>query len=153
MLSVLLLVLNLQQPVPNDDFRSIRAFDCDFGGGAFANFHDDGGDSEGRVVTSPPYRYDDHRLIFDSIDYRALRARSVSKIGTVTTTVIPGERLVSFLEVPPDGVPILTSIIRTPRPLNGRPSKTYHAIRSYQLLFSDRGAQGGHVSGSCKATQ
>ena len=151
MVSVLLLVLNLQQPV--DEFRSIRAFQCNFEGGAFANFDDDGGDSERRVVTSPPYRYDDHSLIFDSIDYRALRARSVSKIGTITTTVIPRERQVSFLQVTPDGVPIVTSIIRTPRPLNGRPSKTYHAIRSYQLLCSDQGAQGGHLSGSCKTTQ
>ena len=156
MLHLFLILITLQQkPTPIDDFRSIRAFRCDFGGGAGHVYEDGGGDTnEERLITSPPYMYDDARdLVFDSIDYRALRGRSVTKTNPVTVTVIPGNRLVSFLEVTPDGVPIMTSILRTPRPLDYRVNNTYYVFRSYQLLISEQGDKSYHLDGACKPRQ
>ena len=152
----LFLLMTLQQnPAPLEVFRSIHAFQCDFIGGAGHVYEDGGGNTnEERVITSPPYMYDDARgLIFDSIDYRTRRARSVTKNVPVTVTVIPGERLVSFLEVTPDGVPIITSILRTPRPLDHRLKNTYYAFRSYQLLISEQGDKSYHLDGVCRPGQ
>jgi hypothetical protein len=151
----LVLIIVDQQPSSVDDFRSIRAFQCDFGGGAGHVYEDGGGNPDDeRRVTSPPYMYDDARgLIFDSIDYRTLRARSVTKNSPVTVTIIPGNRLVSFLEVTADGVPIVTSILRTPRPLDYRGNNTYYAFRSYQLLITEHGDASYHVDGTCKPRQ
>jgi hypothetical protein len=152
----ILLILATFQQTPSSaiaDFRSIRTFPCDFGGGGGHVFDERGGDTDGaRVITSPPYMYDDARgLIIDSIDYRTLRARSVTKDSPVTVTVIPGDRLVSFLEVAPDGVPIVTSILRAPRPLDHRLNNTYHVVRSYQLLITETGDKSYQLGGVCKA--
>jgi hypothetical protein len=155
MLHVFLIFATLQRdPTSIDEFRSIRAFQCDFWGGGAGHVYDDaGGDNdEDRTLTSPPYRYDDRYLIFDSIDYRTLRARSVMKDNPTAVTVIAGDRLVSFLEVSAKGVPIVTSILRTPAPLDRRLGK-YYAVRSYQLLITDSGAQSWQTEGSCKARQ
>jgi len=151
----LVLIIVDQQPSSVDDFRSIRAFQCDFGGGAGHVYEDGGGNPDDeRRITSPPYMYDDARgLIFDSIDYRTLRARSVTKNSPVTVTIIPGNRLVSFLEVTPDGVPIVTSIVRTPRPLDYRVNNTYYAFRSYQLLITEQGDKSYHLDGTCTPRQ
>lgn len=100
--------------------------------------------------------YDDVRdLTFDSIDYGALRARSVTKKNhePVIVTVIPGDRLVSFLEITPTGVPIVTSILRTPRPvdaINPRNPSSYFSVRSYQLVLSERGDHAWQMDGYCK---
>jgi hypothetical protein len=113
MLQLFLILATLQRnPSQIDDFRSIRAFQCDFFGGAGHTYEDGGGDNnEERLITSPPYKDDDMRdLVFDSIDYRTLRARSIMKNSPTPVTIIPGDRLVSFLEVSADGVPIITSI-------------------------------------------
>jgi hypothetical protein len=157
----ILLILATFQQTPSSaiaDFRSIRTFPCDFGGGGGHVFDERGGDTDGaRVITSPPYMYDDARgLIIDSIDYRTLRARSVTKDSPVTVTVIPGDRLVSFLEVAPDGVPIVTSILRAPRPLEP-PSQQYVPCRSLlsvadygnrrQILSAGWSLQGPSVAG------
>src|SRR4051812_17719159 len=156
MLQLFLILVTLQRnPSSIDEFRSIHAFQCDFGGGGGHNYEDGGGNTnEERLITSPPYMYDDARdLIFDSIDYRALRARSVTKNSPVTVTVIPGDRLVSFLEVTPEGVPIITSILRTPRPPDHRLNNTYHVVRSYQLLISENGDKSYQLGGACKPRQ
>lgn len=156
MLHLSLVLITLQQnPAPIDVFRSIHAFECDLVGGGGHNYDDGGGNTnEERVITSPPYKYDDARnLIFDSIDYRTRRARSVTKNSPVTVTVIPGDRLVSFLEVTPDGVPIITSILRTPRPLDHRLNNTYHVVRSYQLLVSETGDSSWQLGGVCRPRQ
>ena len=156
MLHLFLILITLQQqPTPIDEFRSIRAFQCDFGGGSGHIFDDGRGNTDGdRVITSPPYMYEDWRdLIFDSIDYRTLRARAVTKNSAVPVTVIPGDRLVSFLEVTADGVPIITSILRTPRPLDHRLTNTYYVVRSYQLLISEQGDRSSQLEGSCKPRQ
>jgi hypothetical protein len=156
-LQLFLILVTLQRnPSSIDEFRSIRAFQCDFGGGGGGHIYEDGGGNtnEERLITSPPYMYDDARdLIFDSIDYRTLRARSVTKNSPVAVTVIPGERLVSFLEVTPEGVPIITSILRTPRPLDHRLNNTYHVVRSYQLLISENGDKSYQLEGACKPRQ
>ena len=159
MFQLFLLVAALQRTSsPIDEFRSIHAFQCEYGGGAAWYFEPAGPEeNEERVLTSPPLLYDDIRdLTFDSIDYRALRARSVTKNSAeaVTVTVIPGDRLVSFLEVSSKGVPILTSILRTPRPLdplNPRNPNRYFSVRSYQLLTSERGDSAHKLDGYCKA--
>ena len=153
-LSLLLITLQ-QNPAPIDVFRSIRAFQCDFGGGSGRVYEDGGGNNNGeRVITSPPYMYDDARgLIFDSMDYRTLRARSVTKNRPVTVTLIPGDRLVSFLEVTSDGVPIITSILRTPRPLDHGLNNTYYAFRTYQLLITEQGDKSYHLDGVCTPRQ
>ena len=159
MLELFLLLTALQQaPSSTDEFRSIHAFQCEYAGGAGHVFEPAAPEEkEERLLTSPPNLYDDVRgLTFDSIDYRALRARSVNKNGpeTVTVTVIPGERLVSFLEIGPKGVPIITSILRTPRPLdalNPRTPNSYFSVRSYQLLLTERGDQSEQIEGYCKA--
>jgi hypothetical protein len=68
--------------------------------------------------------------------------------------VIPGDRLVSFLEVSSAGAPIITSILRTPRPLdpiNPRTPTSYFSVRSYQLLLSERGDTAYQLDGFCKA--
>ena len=155
MLHFFLILATLQRNPPSiDEFRSIRSFQCDFwGGGAGHVYEEGGGDiNEERNLTSPPYRYDDRELMFDSIDYRTLRARSVMKDNPTAVTVIPGERLVSFVEVSPKGVPIVTSILRTPRPLDDRLGK-FHAVRSYQLLITDRGTESWQTEGNCKPGQ
>jgi hypothetical protein len=155
MLQLLLLLLMFQRNQAIDEFRSIHAFQCDFFGGEGHTYEDGGGNTnDQRIITSPPYMYDDARdLMLDSIDYRTLRARSVTKNSPVTVTVIPGDRLVSFLEVTPDGVPIITSILRTPRPLDHRLNNTYHVVRSYQLLISENGDKSYQVGGACKPRQ
>jgi len=102
MFQLLLLVAALQRPAsPTDEFRSIHAFQCEYGGGAGHIFEPIAPEEEAeeRVLTSPPLMYNEVRgLTFDSIDYRSLRAWSVTKDRpeAVTVTVIPGDRLVSF---------------------------------------------------------
>jgi hypothetical protein len=160
MFQLLLLVAALQRPAsPTDEFRAIQAFQCDYGGGAGHIFEPTAPEegAEERVLTSPPLMYNEVRgLTFDSIDYRSLRARSVTKDRpeAVTVSVIAGDRLVSFLEVSPQGVPIITSILRTPRPLdpiNPRTPTSYFSVRSYQLLLSERGDAAYQIDGFCKA--
>jgi hypothetical protein len=158
MFQLLLLVAALQRtPSAIGDFRSIHAFQCEYGGGGGHIFEPTAPEeNEERVLTSPPLMYGEVRgLEFDSIDYRLLRARSVTKDSAeaVTVTVIPGDRLVSFLEVSPQGVPIITSILRTPRPLdplNPRTPNSYFSVRSYQLLLSERGDTAYQLDGFCK---
>lgn len=158
MFHLFLLITALQRPPsPIDEFRSINAFQCEYGGGAGHIFEPTASEEiEERVLTSPPLMYGEVRgLTFDSIDYRSLRARSVPKDSpeAVTVRVIPGDRLVSFLEVSPQGVPIVTSILRTPRPLdplNPRTPNSYFSVRSYQLLLSERGDTAYQIDGFCK---
>jgi hypothetical protein len=155
MLQLLLLLGALHQAKsPIDEFQAIHAFQCNYvGGGGHvfepARFEE----NEERILTSPPLLKDDIRdLTFDSIDYRTLRARSVTKNDqeAVAVTVIPGERLVSFLEVSPKGVPIITSILRTPLPADNRHANTFFSVRSCQLLISERGDQNWQQLGYCK---
>jgi hypothetical protein len=156
MLQLFVLLAALQRTQsPVDEFRSIQAFRCESHGGTGHPFEPARPEeNEERVVTSPPLLSDDHSVTFDSIDYRTLRARSVFK-GTeeraVPVTVIPGDRLVSFLEVSPKGVPITTSILRTPRPANPRTPNSYFFVRSYQLLLSNEGDFARQMSGHCTA--
>jgi hypothetical protein len=147
----LVLIALEQQPSGVDDFQSIRAFQCDLVVAGSVYGDGTGNADAERRITSPPYTYDDARgLIFDSIDYRTLRARSITKNTLVPVAVIPGNRLVSFLEVTPDGIPIVTSILRTPRPADYRAHHTYYAFRSYQLLISEQGVESYYLDGTCK---
>jgi hypothetical protein len=146
------LVAALHPPDDRQEFRSIAAFQCDFGGGGGFTFKDGGADEEARIPNSPPYMHDDVRdLVFDSINYVTRRARSTTKTATETVTVIPGDRLVSFLEVTGKGIPTLTSIVRTPRPEGGKATRSYYSVRSYQLLMSDDGSKAWQLQGTCKA--
>lgn len=82
---------------PIDEFRAIGAFQCHMIAGSGHDYAPALPEqNEERVLTSPPLLEDDLAdLIFDSIDYRAMRARSVMKNSgeAVTVTVIPGNRL------------------------------------------------------------
>ena len=154
MLHLFLLAAILQHSTAIGEFRSIQTFQCDFVGGGGFTFQDDGVGQEERILNSPPDMYEDVRgLIFDSINYRTLRARSTSKTATETVTVIPGDRLVSFLGVTKTGIPTLTTIVRTPRPEGGRATHTYHAVRSYHLLLSIEGSKAWQLQGTCQARQ
>jgi len=153
MVHLLLLLAALQQTqLPIDEFRSIQAFQCNPMGGGGHNFEPIRPEENEEPLAMSAPLYIDRNLTFDSIDYRALRARSVSpNQEPVTVAVIPGDRLVSFLEVSPKGVPILTTILRSPRPLYPRSPNAYFFIRSYQLLRSEQGYHSEQINGFCGA--
>ena len=152
MLQFLLLALTLYSPDASDDFRSIHSFRCEFVGGAGHKFGAGGLEEHARTLDKRPDLFEEtHGLVFDAIDYRTLRARSLAKTGTETVTVIAGDRQVSFLQVGASGNVVLTTIIRVPRPADGGSSGTYHAVRSYHVLRSIEGTEASQLTGVCMA--